>query len=332
MHVFGILGDTADLEILKSNRVEWLTFVPFITQEDFQKPLLGRRGTRRDSSSRFKQLRKSVAASQRLGYHLMLKPHVWLTNPPAGIWRSMIEMTSQEDWDLWFENYGQQMLDYATLAEELKMEMFCVGAELHTTVLKQPEKWRMLITQIKKVYSGKLTYAANWSDNLAEIPFWDQVDYIGIQAYYPIADQENPELKELEEAWRSHGEKLKKVSQKFEKPILFTEIGYKSTSNAGMEPWEWNSMGNRFYRRISHKTQALCYEAFFNTVWKEPWFVGAFIWEWQSRGTSDGLNNSFTLEGKPALNVVAKGFSQRLPAVESLDSITGEIQKGVSEN
>jgi hypothetical protein len=48
----------------------------------------------------------------------------------------------------------------------------------------------------------------------------------------------------------------------------------------------------------------LCYKAFFNTIWKEPWFHGVYIWEWQSNGN----NANFTIEGKPSLNLIAKYF------------------------
>lgn len=325
IHVFGLQNDTLDLEILKKNHIEWITFVPFISQKDYQKPLIGSDFGKRDSTNDYERLRNSVAASKRYGFHLMLKPHIWLSNPPAGVWRSKIEMKSEADWDMWFENYGRIMLTFASLAEELGVEIFCVGVELHTVVASQPQRWHTLIAQIKEVYTGELTYAANWSDNLEEISFWDQMDYLGVQAYYPIAQNENPELTELEAGWNSHIGSLKKASQTFNKPILFTEIGYKSTTNAGIKPWEWNSMGNRFYRRISHKTQALCYQAFFNTIWKESWFAGAHIWEWQGRGKSDGKNNGFTVEGKPALNILAKGFSGFYSPKPASDSLLGEL-------
>ena len=97
------------------------------------------------------------------------------------------------------------------------------------------------------------------------------------------------------------------VSEKYNKPILFTEIGYKSIKGTSKKPWEWNSIKN-MYSKISKKEQLLCYQSFFNTVWKEPWFHGIHIWEWQGRGKSDGANTNFTIEGKPSLNLIAKYF------------------------
>ena len=308
IHVFNLLADSTDLEILKTNNVEWLTLVPYMSQQEYDTPSLRVGFGRRDSTRRFTRYHKTKELADAYGFKIMLKPHIWLNNTPGGIWRSNIKMKTEADWDLWFQQYEAFILPYAELAEELDIELFCVGTELHTPVIEKPEKWRALIQKVKQVYSGKLTYAANWSDEVEHVDFWDELDFIGVQAYFPVASRRNPSLEHMEAGWEKHIDYLQNQSNAFNKPVLFTEIGYKSTSNAGIKPWEWNSLSNRFYRRISKRTQALAYQAFFNTVWQEPWFAGAHIWEWQSRGTRDGNDNSFTLEGKPALNIVAKGF------------------------
>jgi hypothetical protein len=217
-------------------------------------------------------------------------------------------MKSEAEWNEWFAQYTAHILAYAAIAEAHGFEQFCIGTELLTPLKSRPQLWLGLLAQVREIYRGKITYAANWSDDLMENPLWPYLDYIGIQAYFPIAENENPSLSELELGWESHLPLLKELSAKFNKKVLFTEIGYKSTENAGIKPWEWNTFSNRFYKPISKKTQYLCYQAFFNIVWDQPWFAGIHIWEWQSRDTSDGNNNDFTLESKPALNAVSKGF------------------------
>ena len=183
----------------------------------------------------------------------------------------------------------------------------------HQSVLDQPRPWLKLIRDIRKVYKGQLTYASNWSDDLERIPFWEELDHIGVQAYFPLAEGLDPDLEELEDGWKNHLASLEGLAEKFDRPVLFTEIGYKSTRDAGHKPWEWSRVSSSIYKKISHKTQALCYQALFNTVWKKDWFSGIHIWEWKSRGKSEGMNHGFTLEGKPALNVVARGFSRKMP-------------------
>lgn len=310
IHFFGSSKDTTSFETLKTNNIEWLTFVPFLSQESHDMPTLGKGFRPNDSTAKHQRWRNLKQLADIYGFKIMLKPHVWLHNTSNGIWRSDIKMKTQAEWDSWFEDYNSYILDYAALAEELNIELFCLGTELHTPVLEQPEHWRNLIKQVRSIYSGKITYGANWNRELNDIPFWNDLDFIGVQAYFPIAKNSNPKLSELETGWKTHLSELESISKRYNKPILFTEIGYKTTSDAGIAPWEWNTLGNRFYKKISKRTQALCYQAFFNTVWQEPWFEGAHLWEWQSGSNNNGNNNAFTIQGKPALNVIAKGFGK----------------------
>ena len=309
MHIFNLQSGTTALSQLNSNNFEWITLVPYINQEVYNKPpatdanvdntFLSRRLTR---------LREQKRLADAHGFYVVLKPHIWLSTSPGGTWRSDIAMDSETDWEAWFAFYESTLLSYATLAEELDVDLFCIGTELHSTVAAHPERWVRLIAKVREVYSGQLTYAANWSDPLEDIPFWDTLDYIGIQAYFPIAENKSPDLEELEAGWQQHTKRLEALSQQVGKPVLFTEIGYKSTTDAGVAPWTWVQATDRFYRRISLRTQALCYEAFFNVVWPQPWMAGIHVWQWQAGEVSDGKNNGFSVEGKPALNVIARGF------------------------
>ena len=312
IHFFGNPRDTLSFQALKTNNFEWITIVPFLSQENHDKPSFRVRRRRNDSIPKHQRWRNLKKLSDTYGFKIMLKPHIWLSNTENGIWRSDIKMKTQAEWDTWFNDYSAYILDYATLAETLNIELFCIGTELHTPVIEQPEQWRTLIKQVRKIYSGKLTYGANWDREVVDIPFWEDLDFIGIQAYFPIAEHNNPDLEELEQGWKKQYELLESLHQKYNKPILFTELGYKSTPDAGIKPWEWNTLSNRFYKKISKRTQALCYQAFFNTVWQQPWLEGVHLWEWQSRSKTDGNNNAFTIQNKPALNVVAKGFGKRV--------------------
>ncbi len=312
IHYFGNSRDTISFETLKTNNVEWITIVPFLSQEKHDMPTLSKGFGQNDSATKHDRWRKLKQLTDTYGFKIMLKPHVWLSNATNGIWRSNIKMNTQTEWDAWFADYSANILDYAELAEALGIELFCIGTELHTSAIEQPEQWKTLIKQVRNIYSGKLTYGANWNNEISDISFWDDLDFIGVQAYFPIAEHMNPDLDELEAGWKKHFGFLESISKKFNKPILFTELGYKSTVDAGVKPWEWNTLGNRFYKKISKRTQALCYQAFFNTAWQQPWLEGVHFWEWQSRSNANGNNNAFTIQNKPALNVVAKGFGKQV--------------------
>ena len=141
-------------------------------------------------------------------------------------WRSNVTLDSEEEWDKWFQSYRVNMLHYARMAQNTGVELFCVGTELRTSIKKQPAAWRQLITEIKTIYQGKLTYAANWYDEYEHIGFWDQLDYIGIQAYFPLTPNKNPDLETIKKGWEPHIKALESFSNSHDKPILFTEIGY----------------------------------------------------------------------------------------------------------
>ena len=63
-------------------------------------------------------------------------------------------------------------------------------------------------------YSGKLTYAANWGaidqnvGGYQNVPWWNQLDYIGIDAYFPIASQNNTTLAGLTAAWQNQANSI----------------------------------------------------------------------------------------------------------------------------
>lgn len=66
-----------------------------------------------------------------------------------------------------------------------------------------------------------------------------------------------------------------------QKPIVFTEFGYRSSKDAGIRPWEWEPRGGTIDSTlISASTQARCYEALFKTFWDEDWILGTFLWKW----------------------------------------------------
>jgi hypothetical protein len=91
--------------------------------------------------------------------------------------------------------------------------------------------------------------------------------------------KENPELSSLIESWEPHKKAMKKLSKKWGKKIVFTEIGYKNTADAAIKPWLWpRQMGEDV--EISEKNQANCYEAMFIANWEEDWFGGLFVWKW----------------------------------------------------
>uniref|UniRef100_UPI00359469EA glycoside hydrolase family 113 n=1 Tax=Aquiflexum sp. TaxID=1872584 RepID=UPI00359469EA len=232
------------------------------------------------------------------GVESILKPHLWV----RGEWPGAIKMLSEEDWKTWFGQYAEFILYYAVYAEEHKIPILCIGTELEMTSERERD-WRNLITEIRKVYGGELTYAANFTE-YEQVKFWDVLDYIGIQAYFPLADKINPDLQTLKNSWGKKIKEIEKVQKKFNKPVIFTEIGYCNTVDAAIEPWIWPNERNEV--ALSEEVQAMCYQAFFETVWKKDWLAGAYFWKWYPQPRD--RDPDFTPQKKKAQEVMKRFY------------------------
>ncbi|HOO08871.1 MAG TPA: hypothetical protein PKW06_02920 [Cyclobacteriaceae bacterium] len=231
----------------------------------------------------------------------LLKPHLWV----RGGWPGEIEMPDAQSWNAWFANYRKFILHYARLAEANKIEILCIGTELSLASAHE-RKWRDLIKETRKVYSGKLTYAANFNKEYERIKFWDALDFIGIQAYFPLSDKAEPNTEELMDNWLGHLRSIEEIHRKYNKPVLFTEIGYRSTKDAAIEPWKWPQENRDAVP--SAETQARCYEAFFKSVWQKEWLAGAYFWKWYPHGGHALQDIDFTPQGKLAEAIILKHF------------------------
>lgn len=309
-HIFGSL-DSINIQPFIEQNIEWLTLVPFSDQEDFDSPFISFHGRNTEKGiRRWTQLKQKINLIHDKGLSVFLKPHVWIYNPSQGKWRADIFPSSEENWKLWQKKYTEFILNYANLAEETGVELFCVGTEFTRLSMEKPTFWKQLIQEVRKVYTGKLTYAANWYQEYEAITFWDELDYIGIQAYFPIAENVNPNLEEINTKWKGYLPTLKATSQEHNRKILFTEMGYKSTEDAGIRPWVWIDYSAETDPAISLETQANCYQAFFDSVWDKNWFAGVHFWQMRTNSKRNrGKNNlDFTPQNKPASEVISKGF------------------------
>lgn len=228
------------------------------------------------------------------GIKIMLKPQIWVWQ---GEFTGDILMTSEEDWKKLEKTYTDFALTYAKLAEETKTEIYCIGTELEDFVKSRPEFWKSLIAKIRKVYSGKLTYAANW-DEYSKTPLWGDLDYVGVDAYFPLSEKRNPTKVNMREGWQKWKNKLQEVSEENDCPILFTEFGYRSMDYTAKKPW----LVDNGQMKVNLIAQADALQVLFDEFWKEDWFSGGFVWKWfiHHQTVGGSKNNRFTPQNKPA--------------------------------
>jgi uncharacterized membrane protein len=226
------------------------------------------------------RIRTAIRDARSRGLQVMLKPHVDALN---GQWRGDFNPSNPA---AWFQSYTQFILHYAQIAQEEGVELYCMGTEFKTiSGAANRDRWIAVINAIRGAYGGPLTYAANATfpaDEFTSVSFWDQIDIIGLDGYFTLTDQNNPTLAQLISAWTSNrfGENIVAAVQNFassrQKPVIFTEIGYKSTDGTNREPWNFGLSG-----AVDTAEQRDCYQAAF-TVWSQQssWMRGFFWWAW----------------------------------------------------
>ena len=247
---------------------------------------------------------KMCRMARGMGYAVMVKPQVWLHDD----WIGNVDFTDEKAWQQWEAAYTDYILTYAREAERDGAEIFCVGTELSTVALRRTGFMKKLITEVRAVYSGKLTYAANW-DTYERILFWDALDFIGVNAYFPLSQKENPVTAELLLAWKKPLGKMRELHQKYGKPILFTECGYRSVDYAAGKQWEIDG------GKPNPDLQARAFTAMLNSIADEPWIAGIFIWKWEvsSRGSRHKkyVETGYSPKNKPAEKVISDFFREK---------------------
>jgi hypothetical protein len=260
-------------------------------------------------------VRNAIKSAKVNNLKVILKPTV---NCSDGTWRAHI---NPNDWNLWWQNYTAVMVHYAKLAQDTNCQMFCIGCEM-VSAEDAESYWRAMIAEIRKNYKGPLVYNTNHGRE-GKISWWDAVDVIGISAYYPVGtsniaaalaeDMNNIDnkssVKQMKKNWEPIRRNLRELAIKWNRPILFAEIGVRSTKGSSAVPWE-------YYNDWPYDAdeQARYYQAALETFWDEPWFAGFAWWAWHSHlyhKEHAAGDRSFCPYGKPAEQIVKDWYSKQ---------------------
>jgi glycosyl hydrolase family 113 len=299
--------DSTDLDPLARVNANWISQTPFGWQRHLHDPeVRAAYGRPHRWGGYWGESDEGIAATTRWaharGIKVLLKPHIWTRRE----WSGSISMRSDADWAKWFASYRAFIVYYADLARRIGADALAVGTELGGTT-KREREWRAIIAEVRRHYPGPLVYCANWAEDLHQTRFWDALDWIGVQAYYPLTKKPSPSTEELVQAWAGPLADLDTMGKIWNKPVVLTEIGYRSTDNAADRPWEWAREGT-----LSVETQARCYESLFRALPDHPVVHGVFIWKWhpdyaQAGGPED---DQYSPQRKPAEQILARGYAQ----------------------
>lgn len=247
---------------------------------------------------------ESIRLAQEKGLSVMLKPQVYF----PGSWPGDMSFDNNEDWEAWEAEYRTYILHWAELAEEYHIELLCIGTEFKQSVKQRGKYWKSLIKEIRSVYCGELTYSANW-DEYPDVSFWNDLDYIGVSAYFPQLESDTPDVDDLVESWMSVRDGLEKFSSKVGRPVLFTEFGFLAVDGCAGKTWLLEKKVRTM--SINETCQANAFDAIFTAFGDQAWWAGGFIWKWfpHGRGHEGYPKRDYTPQDKEAEAVVTRYFS-----------------------
>jgi hypothetical protein len=300
----GRIGDEA-LAPLSALGVSWISQTPFGWSRALDDPQVRLATEPRHLWGESDEgLIETARLARARGVRTLLKPHLWVR---GGHWVGELKMRDEDDWRAFFASYEVFILHYAVLAEREGFEAFAVGTELRHASRREDD-WRRVIARVRSAYSGPLTYCAAWNE-AEDVAFWDDLDFVGVQAYYPLRGDPHGDPLELRASWREAAARLEALARRTGRRVVLTEVGYKSLRGSLARPWEWGTEGE-----VDLGLQSQAFRALFEVLPGRDWFGGTFVWKWHPgidprAAPSARRLRDFTPQGKPALDVIAAAYS-----------------------
>ena len=228
-----------------------------------------------------------------MGFSVTIKPHLDVAD---GTWRGEIRPA---DPAAWFERYTAFARHYAELAEEVGARALVVGTEMKGT--ESDDRWREVISAAREVFAGEIIYAANW-DSYADVAWWDAVDTLGVDAYFPLTSLMDPHPDVVRRAWTLRRDELDAFAAAQGKGLILAEFGYQDRDGTNTSPW-WAPTD-----RHDPEEQATCLEAAFQAITTSRHIRGGYVWKtyYDPFGDLDG----FDVLGKPAEVVLADAWAR----------------------
>jgi hypothetical protein len=256
--------------------------------------------SRLDPASPPEYLTRPIREAHERGLKILIKPHLAYWGSPFR-WRGEIDFGEDEAaWQRFWRGYEAWILDLAAIARDA--DAFCIGTELDRT-LRFESRWRSLIANVRERSDAALSYAANWTD-YRDVGFWDALDCIGIQAYFPVCDERTEDRARLESGWRALMAELREFSRAHGRRICFTELGYNRSFDAPVRPWDYRQDGEE-----ALAVQATCLDVALRAIEDEPCVVGAFLWKWFPRELP--RDHDFKLQTTTLRAVLREAWSSR---------------------
>jgi hypothetical protein len=204
----------------------------------------------------------------------------------GAIWRGSLQLANS-GLESFFRSYDDYVLSICDLARETGASRFYVGSEL-TRIVKNAAShayWSRLIAACRQRLGSAsclLSYAANYTE-YDEVPFWGELDEIGIDAYFPLATRQQalgpgrPRKADLEPRLDKVFDRLHALSARHKRPLMLAEWGVVPYDLTTVEPSD-DAPSNK--RDPAEAVNA--YVAFLETFADQgDWLAGVDFWHWR---------------------------------------------------
>ncbi len=235
---------------------------------------------------------RAIDQAHARGLRVMLVPHLWVE---TGGWRGEMEPGAPADvvrkdgtYDFrgrasdgamraFALSYRRFLLAWADVAKAHEADVLSIGVELRSwiTSARATDDARALLRETRARYPGILTYSANW-DDVDDVVLLREIDVIGINAFYPLAEKAGATADELLAGGSRVAAKVRALAEGWSKPVIFTEVGYTTRPDPALRPWEWPDTMKGV--RIDEQAQADAYRALLADVVSSTSFGGFFVW------------------------------------------------------
>ena len=155
---------TASLQRAAADGNDSVEIVPTWFQQDITSTTIApHHGTPADSS-----VLHAMQTAHSLGMRVVLKPH---DHPISGAW---VGTLAPSDVNAWFASYQSFIYHYADLARQGGASQLVIGTELKTlSGSAYTSRWQQIVASVRRRFSGKLTYAANYNE-YQQVKFWGE--------------------------------------------------------------------------------------------------------------------------------------------------------------
>lgn len=208
------------------------------------------------------------------GLQAGLKPHIdILDGTPRYQWQPADPATAQT-------SYVQYISTYAKMSAAQDVRYFIIGTELDNQV-ETPGFFEAVISAVRSSFTGHVTYAASYNQ-FAVVPFWDQCDSLGVNAWFFLSEARTPDREQVLVAWQDWNRLLNYFSGYYDKPVFLTELGYYNADYPACNPGDWSSLGTR-----NDRAQANCVYAALHNYDQQANYTGLAIWNWELNLTNN---------------------------------------------